>query len=104
HALLPWALHVEAVAPSPGAGERAIDVDGYAEGGALGAELVGRPQVGDQRLDEGSLVGGGEFISRRAGRRPRRRGGGARRAAAPARSAAGRCRWSRRRRRRPPRS
>ena len=50
------ALHVEAVALAPAAGERAIDVDVDAEIGALRADLVGRDHVIDQRLDEGGLV------------------------------------------------
>ncbi len=52
HALLPRPLHVEAVAVAPGARERAVDEDVDADVGALGAELVGRHHVVDQRLDE----------------------------------------------------
>src|SRR5215471_14032348 len=62
HALPPRTLHVQAVALTPGAGERAVDVDVDAEVGAFGAELVGRHHVVDQRLDEGGLVGVEEFV------------------------------------------
>jgi hypothetical protein len=57
HALLPRALHVEAVALAPAAGERAIDIGVEAELGALRRVRVGRDHVIDQRLDEGRLVG-----------------------------------------------
>src|SRR5262245_16829910 len=64
-ALLPGALHVEAVALAPGAREGTVDIDVDADVGALRAELVSRHHVVDQRLDEGDfleieeLVGGG---------------------------------------------
>ena len=70
---LPRALHVEAVALAPGAGERAVDVDVDAEIGALGAELVGRDHVIDQRLDERRLVEIEELIPAASGRPARSR-------------------------------
>src|SRR5262249_3090200 len=68
HAELPRPLQVEAVALAPGAGERAVDIDVDADVGALGAELVRRHHVVDQRLDEGGLV----EIEERVDRAPRR--------------------------------
>src|SRR5262249_46385891 len=63
HADPPRPLHVEAVALAPGAGERAIDEDVDADIGALGAELVSRHHVVDQRLDEGRLFDIEEFVA-----------------------------------------
>jgi len=54
--LFPWALHVEAVALAPGAGERAIDVNIDAQIGALRADLVGRHHVIHQCLNEGCFI------------------------------------------------
>src|SRR5215475_10481381 len=42
HALLPRALHIEAVTVAPRARKRAVDVDVDADVGALGAQFVGR--------------------------------------------------------------
>jgi len=55
-ALLPRALHVEAVAIAPGARERAVDVNVDADVGALGTEIVGRHHVVDQRLDKSGFL------------------------------------------------